>query len=357
MGFALRCLRARAPQRAVAAPHVTAIGEAADAELTRDATRLRVAAREVRHQPVRECGEALDHARREVEQRVAERLVLRALAELREHTRRHAAERGAADERSDRVAAASPLGRRERSGIALALDGVERFEAAHRGVEAGEHAHLVLAGEPIQRPAHLRARPRHELGELERDLEPAVFALEAVQEQGALRDALARGARAELGAAGEEARHARAHQLREREQMRAAERAAERATEAAHEAGVELLADERLEPWRGIAAGVSARVRRRLERHRRLRAGEAFDARARGVHLERELHVVDEAGGLEIAAGRHEAALAEIEDHALDAHVFALATERLDRQGARVQREAAHDEGLEGAVRRHGRAV
>ena len=63
----------------------------------------------------------------------------------------------------------------------------------------------------------LALRPRRELGELDRHLEPALGGLEAVEEQAALGDALAGGARLELRACGEEARHARAHELRQRE--------------------------------------------------------------------------------------------------------------------------------------------
>ena len=143
------------------------------------------------------------------------------------------------------------------------------------GVEPRQHAHLVLAREPVERVRHRRpGRVRNsESWSAISSPPPAASKPSRNSARFAIRSP---GARAlELGSEREEARHARAHELREREQVRAAERAAEDRAEAPHEAGVEPLADQRLEPRRGIAARVAARERRRLEGHRRLRGRRA----------------------------------------------------------------------------------
>jgi hypothetical protein len=182
-------------------------------------------------------------------------------------------------------------------------------------VEPSQQPQLVLALESVERVAKLARGPRQELGELERDLEPALAALEAVEEQAALADPIPDGACLELALRREEARRARAHQLRQREQVRAAERSAEYGAEPAHETGVEALPDQRREPRRRVAARIPAGEWRGLEGDGGLRHVEPLDARARRVQLEAELHVMDEAGGLQLAAGRHEAALAQVRPH------------------------------------------
>jgi len=115
-----------------------------------------------------------------------------------------------------------------------------------------------------------------------------------------------------------------------------------------------LLASPRLATWRQLTIDLPGYgkspwrdARPGLEGDHRLGGLEGFEDRRARIDAGLERHVVDEARGLQLAAGRYEAELAQIEDRAADAKAVVGVLEHLDLQRARVDRMALGPEGLD----------
>jgi hypothetical protein len=139
---------------------------------------------------VRERGEALDHARRQVEKCVSERSVRRVRSESAEDARGQATKRRPALERCEGCASALP-GRREGLRVANALAAFEAFERLEPVAEGGVDPDLVLTEQAVERQLSLACRTQLELGDLNAHVEPSARSLEAVEEEASLGDAFA----------------------------------------------------------------------------------------------------------------------------------------------------------------------
>ena len=126
--------------------------------------------------------------------------------------------------------------------------------------------------------------------------------------------------------------------------MRAAARTADLGPEPAGEGLVEAGADEAQDAVGGIAAALSAGDRGRFEGHGGLAEGDGVEDRSPRVDLAVEQHVVHDAGGLELACDRHEAALAEVDQLAVCIETSVGPLGERDGEGPRVQRMAAEVE-------------
>src|SRR5205809_5025399 len=328
---------ARSIQRAALPPHVAGVGEAAhryDGGVGAEGEGPRL----------RHGGRALHERGRQHEEGVEERAVVGGAAQAGEQLGGDAGAEPAADEPGDGLAALAPCRELQVGGAPAALGCLEAADGEGRELDVGDEPHLELLREAVHR-AHDGARGGEvEVRGLRGELHTRRRGLVPVDHDVAPEDALPGGPRGrgavERALARERPRRARAEQVAEREQVRAAARAADRVGEPPRPAVVEPRPRQRGDAVDRIAAALAGGDRRGLEGHAPLLGGERLERRAPGIDHAGEAHVVDDARALEVAGHRDEAALAEVEHGAVHVELSVGACREDDGEGTRVERVA-----------------
>src|SRR5439155_13447469 len=230
-----------------------------------------------------------------------------------------------------------------RSGPA-ALGRLEAADSEGRELDLSDEPHLELLGEALHGARDGARGGEVEVRGLRGELHPCRRALVPVDHDVAPVDALPGGPRrpgaVERALARERPRRARAEQVAEREQVRAAARPADRVAEPPRPAVVESRSRQGGDAADRIATALAAGDRRGLEGHTPLLGGQPLERRAPRMDRAGEAHVVDDARALEVAGHRDEAALAEVEHGAVHVELSAGACREDDGEGARVERVA-----------------
>ena len=252
-------------------------------------------------------------------------------------------------------ASIAPLGVDQGLRRAFAFAHDEAVDRHALAIDAGEGLDLVGELEPLEGGGVRRVGSDHRVRELHGHVVGRLVDLEAVDEDAAAEEplvdggagAIARGARAfDRGGA----RHARGHQLEQRQQMRATQRPAELRAQLLREGVVEPFARQLEQTRRRIAAALALRRDRGLDRDIGLVDADRVDRQPLGVELELDVHRVDDARGLDVVARRHEAVLAQV-DHvaAREPSPRGHGTDG-DRERARVQGQTLHERTGQGAA-------
>src|SRR5581483_6033018 len=139
-------------------------------------------------------------------------------------------------------------------------------------------------------------------------------------------------------------------EVAEHEEMRAAARTADLRGEPTAEPRVESRAGECADPVDRIAAALATGRGGRFEGDVRLLRDDRLERRLGGIDRPGESHVVDDAGGLEVAGDGHEAALAEVQDAGVQVEPAVGACGERHGHRARVERMAASVESHEATL-------
>jgi hypothetical protein len=104
------------------------------------------------------------------------------------------------------------------------------------------------------------------------------------------------------------------HELRQREEVGAAQGPAEVGAQAGDEVLVEARAFQSAQAIDGVAAAIATRGLVGFEGHHALGRDQALEHSALGIHHGLDCHVVDEARRLQLASRRYPATLAYVDD-------------------------------------------